>query len=509
MSSTGIHTERVSAIGGELIGIKLHDDDVVQYRGIPYGVVNERFSVPVIASSLNGKSLDCTKYGPISPQMDLDGERVWFSIPDDQVVPSIDSFRQDEFKCLNLNISVPSKLPNSEKVPVLVYIHGGFFSTGTANRKVEDLGCLVAFAARQGRPIIAVAMNYRLNLFGFSTVSGKGNYGLRDQRCALEWIHQHISDFGGDPSQITLAGDSTGASSVQAHLQNSPAGLFNRIILMSGSLATTRPRPVQKQEELMKKVCRQLGIAWKGEWEREIKAVPVEKLLEAFYELGATQVFPTLDDFFPKGELAPGDPEGVPSWCNAIFLGDNTYESAFWGLVVLRHEPEAITASIQPCLPANIASEVLKAYEISPQNDDTPENALKLLNDILFHYQMSRTAALWKSSGKKDVFQYVLDQRNPFTPEMETQHDANLLFCWGSYDVSAYPQAESVRHEFQTAITTFVYGQPPWESGAVFGFGPDGLSQKLNNKQYCEHRRVRPMAFLEHLDEGEIQRLVR
>ena len=120
--------------------------------------------------------------------------------------------------CLSLNVWIPAKNAKA-KVPVMVWIHGGGFIAGASSEPRQDGAVL----ARQG--VVIVSMNYRLGIFGFfvhpelaaeSEKKAAGNYGLLDQVAALEWVHRNIAAFGGDPSNVTIFGESAGSFSVSA-----------------------------------------------------------------------------------------------------------------------------------------------------------------------------------------------------------------------------------------------------------------------------------------------------
>ena len=141
--------------------------------------------------------------------------------------------------CLYLNIFAPSHPKADVPLPVMVWIHGGGLFDGEAN---DYDGSKLA---RDGG-IIVVTINYRLNIFGFLALPGLdnaghafANYGLMDQQAALGWVRSNIGAFGGDPNNVTLAGESAGAVSVFLNLISPTAkGLFNRAIIESGSLLT-------------------------------------------------------------------------------------------------------------------------------------------------------------------------------------------------------------------------------------------------------------------------------
>lgn len=136
--------------------------------------------------------------------------------------------------CLNLNVWSPDGASPSSRKPVMVWIHGGGFLNGSAD--IYD----ARWMATQG-DIVVVTINYRLGALGFlahpalSPDGNVGNYGLADQQAALRWVRDNIAEFGGDPTKVTIAGESAGAMSVCDHLvAPESAGLFRAAILQSG-----------------------------------------------------------------------------------------------------------------------------------------------------------------------------------------------------------------------------------------------------------------------------------
>ncbi|XP_030621090.1 cholinesterase-like [Chanos chanos] len=152
--------------------------------------------------------------------------------------------------CLYLNVWTPSpglQEPTMPLSPVMVWIYGGGFSTGTASLDVYDGRFL-----SQLEHVVVVSMNYRLGALGFLSLPEsegiRGNAGLLDQRLALRWVAENVASFGGDPSSVTLFGESAGAASAGFHLLSPGSqGLFNRAILQSGTPNAVWPavEPVQ------------------------------------------------------------------------------------------------------------------------------------------------------------------------------------------------------------------------------------------------------------------------
>nr|QQY02465.1 acetylcholinesterase [Cryptocotyle lingua] len=207
------------------------------YYGIRYGqapVGPLRFSKPVPPAPEPGKVFSANELPATCPQprdtlfQECPAARMW----QPNTLMSED--------CLFLNIWVPSQNfgemnEKEEKLAVMLWIYGGSFYMGTSTLSVYDGRFL---AARQN--VIVASMNYRVGPFGFlftDQAEVPGNMGLWDQRLAMKWIKEHISDFGGDPNRITLFGESAGAVSVSAHLLSPWShAFFTNAVMQSGSI---------------------------------------------------------------------------------------------------------------------------------------------------------------------------------------------------------------------------------------------------------------------------------
>ncbi|KAF9879156.1 carboxylesterase [Colletotrichum karsti] len=167
--------------------------------------------------------------------------------------------REDE-DCLHLNIIRPSPSPGPAPVPVpvpmpvLVWIHGGGFQDGSAVDPRYNGSFLVRESVAMGTPVIFVSINYRLGVFGMmygAAVEAEAgtNLLLHDQRRALLWIRENIADFGGDPSRVTIAGQSAGGFSVGHHLTGRDDALFSGAIAQSGPPFSTTPPMTPAEKE--------------------------------------------------------------------------------------------------------------------------------------------------------------------------------------------------------------------------------------------------------------------
>lgn len=149
--------------------------------------------------------------------------------------------------CLFLNVAAPvAALSGAGQLPVMVYIHGGAYTSGdTRNALIDSL------VVRSNSSFVVASMNYRLNVFGFlgsailqdrSGTGAFGNYGIEDQRLALTWIRDHVSAFGGNGKDVTIFGESAGGNSVLQHLaQASSFGLYSKAVIESGAYFPSSP----------------------------------------------------------------------------------------------------------------------------------------------------------------------------------------------------------------------------------------------------------------------------
>jgi para-nitrobenzyl esterase len=201
-------------------GPLLAEDDgaLLHVRGIRYARA-ARFAAPQpIAPWLN--VLDATTRGPVCPQ--LPSRLAWVT------GPVVDGLATSE-DCQVLSVTAPS---DATGLPVMVWLHGGAYVSGGGEAPKYDVDEL----ARRGR-VVVVRVTYRLGVFGYLSPSGVDNLGLRDQIQALQWVHDNIAAFGGDPDRVTVFGQSAGADSVLSlMLSEQTTGLFQRAILQSAPL---------------------------------------------------------------------------------------------------------------------------------------------------------------------------------------------------------------------------------------------------------------------------------
>lgn len=258
--------------------------------------------------------------------------------------------------CLYLNVSTPA-LHSATKRPVIVWIHGGGLVGDTGSNydgtKLAKAGAVV------------VTINYRLGALGFlvhPALASAGNYGLMDQQAALRWVQRNIAQFGGDPHNVTIAGESAGGLSVLAHVTSrSSKGLFQRAIVESGAFALEQ-EPLAKAETFGKDFAAKVGCP--DQSADCLRKVPVQRLVDNIST--ATALIPGVVDGAVLKEsigtaLAAGRFNHV-----TILNGSNHDEEALFtlgGRVVSRGYNVPYTS---PVTAANYESNIATALRVSP-----------------------------------------------------------------------------------------------------------------------------------------------
>ncbi|NUP58480.1 MAG: carboxylesterase/lipase family protein [Pseudarthrobacter sp.] len=206
------------------------DGDVLRATGIPYARA-QRFQPPAPVPDWAAE-FSATSPAPACPQAPV-------PFLDDVLGTRYGELAGSE-DCQNLSITMPDDLQPEEKLPVMVWIHGGSYTTGSGDLAIFDPARLVA----ENR-VIVVSVTYRLGLFGFLATPGgrPGNLGLLDQLEAFRWVRRNIAAFGGDPGCVTAFGQSAGGDAI-AHLMATPEAskLFRRAIIQSAPLGIARGR---------------------------------------------------------------------------------------------------------------------------------------------------------------------------------------------------------------------------------------------------------------------------
>jgi len=282
-------------IRGSLLEKKIH-----HFRGIPYGAATggkNRFMAPTKPAPWTGVR-DVTQWGSRAPQI----RGTPGLVPEYNVMEYVGPMGED---CLVLNVWT-NGINDGRKRPVMVWIHGGGFANGSASVSLYDGMDLAA-----KHDVVVVSINHRLNIFGFlylADLSEKyahsGNAGMQDLVVALEWVRDNIANFGGDPGNVTIFGQSGGGSKVSTLLGMPAAkGLFHRAVAMSGSQVTSGRRSDATESTLA--VLKRVNLD-KSRLD-DLQNVPVDQLLELTVSGGGVRgLGPVVDGYsLPANAFEP------------------------------------------------------------------------------------------------------------------------------------------------------------------------------------------------------------
>jgi len=266
--------DRVRVDGGVISGTTETAGDLHIFKGIPFAappVGDLRWKAPQQVVPWLGVRA-CTRFGP-SP---MQGKPVPFSMWSQEFLIPASPISED---CLYLNIWTAARTPGEHR-PVIVWIYGGGFVSGGSGVPIYD------GAATAEKGVIFVSINYRVGIFGFfahpdlSLESGhhaSGNYGLLDQIAALKWVQRNIAAFGGDPANVTIAGQSAGSMSVNCLMASPLAkGLFNKVIGESGAIFRGGSASLLTAENAGRNLMNQLNVASLA----ALRAMPAAELLQ-------------------------------------------------------------------------------------------------------------------------------------------------------------------------------------------------------------------------------------
>ncbi|KAJ5005712.1 hypothetical protein K4K48_006096 [Colletotrichum sp. SAR 10_66] len=363
-------------------------EDVIQFLGIKYASLNHWFDNAKLVE-YDGKGLSAIRHGP---QVISDPEGVHkehFIIQKTLPVSGHPGISGTE--CLNLNIAAPTNSSEGQSLPVIVFIHGGAFITGSNWWPQYDLKRIVQLSIKQGQPLIAVSINYRLGAPGFLTSDElrkegfKSNQGHHDQRVALQYVKSYISGFGGDPHKITVIGESAGGISTSRLLYSNDDAPW-QLAVLSGATPSLPPMEISAAEEAYRGALKSLGAEDLTPSQRveALSRLSPEELLEKLDK--SLQFLPVLDaatvpfvPTFKAVEAKTSIPDNTP--CKAIFVGYLPDDASIFGLAGLIQRKPGIGASFQKSIESSFsdhpdkATRLLKAYGISEDTND--EDAFK------------------------------------------------------------------------------------------------------------------------------------
>lgn len=415
-------------------------DGVAIFRGIPYGGSvsgQNRWKPAPVPDSWDGVR-ECTVNGPFCPQGM--GEASISANPSELGLtfngghPELfgcENEKPDE-NCLVLNVLTPGL--DKSKRPVMVYFHGGGFTTGT--------GSLVLGADKLCREedLVVVGVNHRLNVFGYLYLghkdpeySASGSVGIQDLVLSLEWVRDNISAFGGDPDNVTIIGESGGGFKIcNLMAMPSAAGLFHHAIVESGS-NPVGGLGVDKAAEYTDRLLATLGLSDGDSW-KELFNLDAETIHDVFSR-SHIPLSPVADGnvlpYYESGTWTPELSKDIPVLVGSsadefgVFLPiDKFAEDMTWETV----KDRAVT---QFHVPADKAAEAVEAFRTRNDKNDDPwhvylkmHSTSTLLGVGAYHQAFRRSKA-----GFAPVYNYLVefDSESVFNPSLRCAwHTADL-----------------------------------------------------------------------------------
>ncbi len=459
-------SEVVHVAQGDLTGVVNEDRNVEVFAGIPYAkapVGELRWKEPQTAESWAGVR-ECDIYGPMA--MQPTSSQLYSSLS--QILGthdyrfSLTDQYQDEMSedCLYLNVYRPAGY-DGEPLPVVFFVHGGSLTTGNSYY-TEYRG--ESFAEKG---VIFVNFAYRLGIFGYmandelaaeSPNGTTGNYGLLDQIMALKWVHENIGAFGGDPNNITIAGESAGSSSVNA-LCVSPLteGLFVRAIAESSGIAAKEPYHTFRDMSEALETGEEILQEFDAENVSDLRKIDAKKLLTTNSKNSSMCV-----DGYAIVEQPYLTYEKGENHEQALLNGSNLKEADAFLLdttATAENYEELLEPILGEC--TSEAAELIPAGEverdsyfiIDPKGD--AKGSLDFIySDAWFSYSHYVWSKYMEQQGKP-VYQYFFTKTNNY---LSNNHAGEMVYAYGNldyhpgmYDTSDYALSEKM----QTYWTNF------------------------------------------------------
>ena len=440
-SSFGVGTDAKGEPGATVVTAYgkvrgLSRDKVQAFRGIPYGAstAGEARFMPPSKPKPWTNVREAFELGRRAPQ-DPAG-----LIPEVAAVDRTEPMGED---CLVLNVWTPNP-GDGQKRPVMVWLHGGGFSTGSAEFTIYDGANL-----SRKHDVVVVGVNHRLNVFGFLYLAEMGgerfakssNVGMLDIIAALEWVRDNIAAFGGDPGNVTIFGQSGGGGKVST-LMGMPAaqGLFHRAIAESGTAikGVSRSDATKTTEYILSKAGLQPNQL------DQLQKLPMEQLLAAMGGGGpagnqALHLAPVVDGrTLPKDPFYPTAPEmsaNVP-----LLLGSVATEIAFIPNTPLDPMDDAtlVQRVKQAVRGANDAqvNELIAAYRKTEPKASNIDLFLRLASDNWMWSNVSAESERKAAMGKAPAYVYYFDWRSPVRGgKLGAFHTLEIPFVFENVDI--------------------------------------------------------------------------
>ena len=420
MARASAQRQVVEISQGKLIGtVHGFDRHIYEFKGIPYAVPpvgNRRWKPPEAAGGWAGERL-AIRFGPDCVQSPYEAGSFYYR-----------SMRPMSEDCLYLNIWT-TKL--SGNLPVIVWIHGGALTRGSAAIDLYEGTHLAR------KDVVVVSINYRLGIFGYfahpdliaeSERGAAGNYGVLDQIEALRWVRDNIAEFGGDPANVTICGQSAGAWSVSV-LAASPLakGLFHKLIAQSGGRLDRRPE-LEEAAKAGTKLARDIGKTTID----ELRDLPARDLLAAA-DKASFQTDHIVDGWVlpkqPYETFAAGEHNAVPA-----LLGFNQDEGTTLGVAAIVPPNAFMYRGFARKLYGDLADDYLAVYPPT----DLYQACLDGFRDYWFGWQAVTWARMNESAGQNAYvyrFAHWPPGKKKRKKELRAYHAGELAYVFNNVEL--------------------------------------------------------------------------
>ena len=475
--------DQVRIDSGIVEGEAIAGTGVRAFKGIPFAappVGDLRWREPMPVAPWEGVR-SATEFGPRPMQAHIYSDMIFRDKG-----PSED--------CLYLNVWTPAKSA-VERLPVMVWIYGGGYEAGATSEPRQDGKDLA------GKGVVVVSMNYRLGVFGFfshpelsreSGRVGSGNYGIMDQIAALKWVRKNIASFGGDPSNVTIFGESAGSYSVSIQVATPLArGLFQKAIGESGALVGT-PRNPSDVSALGEAEGRGAAFASSlgARTLAELRAIPADRLLKASRDDTKLEPGVVVDGYvLPKDMTAiyaAGEQSHVP-----LLAGWNADENRVYSVFGDKRPTAEGFAKAVHAEYGDLAGEVLRLYP-ARTDSEAVRSAGDLAGDRFIIISTWKWIDMQLETGGSPVYRYSFDRAVQVAPgtvvngmpatsaDIGAVHASEISYVFGAigamHNVAWEPADWRLSDEIGTYWTNFAKtgnpnggGLPEWPRYTVEG----------------------------------------
>ncbi|KAI5634575.1 carboxylesterase family domain-containing protein [Phthorimaea operculella] len=395
-------------------------------------------------------------------------------------------------------ISSPKEVTSSKGLPILVFVHGGGFAFGSGDDDVHGPDHFVE------KGVIVITFNYRLNVFGFlslNTTKVPGNAGLRDMITLLRWVQDNAKNFGGNPDDVTLAGESAGASAVHL-LTLSPLvkGLFHKAIIMSGTALplfyTTSPAFAKYAADSFLKALN-ITATDPDEIHQQLAQMPLDAIMAVNKALqdasGIAFFFPVIESPLPGVEavlpedtqtlLKNGRGSDIPLLIGMTNMEAESFRKRFSEIDIVERVKKLPTLVLSPQVLFSVAPDIAleRAKEVSGKyfanGIPTMDEYLKLSSEQYFQYPALKVAEYRAKTGNNNTYMYEFaynSDDNPvrralglnYTGGAGHVEDMTYMFNVNSVKVPRNSEDEQMKHLMNDYVVNFIKTGAPTTSGS-------------------------------------------